>query len=47
MKTRHEFTIEALVDFPDDAMSAPEPIGPAHIDAMMRRLVECGVRRVS
>lgn len=47
MTIRHEFALEALVDFPDDAMSAPEPIGPAHIDAMMRRLVECGVRRVS
>ena len=46
-KVRHEFALEALVDFPDDALSAPEPIAPAHIDAMMRRLVECGVRRVS
>jgi hypothetical protein len=24
---RHEFMVETLVDFPDDAISAPEPIG--------------------
>ena len=47
MKNPSEFIIEALVDFPDDALSALEPIGPVHIDAMMRRLLECGVRRVS
>ena len=47
MKNSSDFTLEALVDFPDDAISAPEPIGEAHIDAMMRHLVECGVRRVS
>jgi hypothetical protein len=48
MKTNdHEFMLETLVDFPDDASRAPEPIGEAHIDAMMRRLTECGVRRVS
>ncbi len=45
---RHgDFMMEALVDFPDDALGAPEPITVAHIDAMMRRLAECGVRRVS
>lgn len=43
----HDFRLETLVDFPDDAIGAPEPIGEAHIDAMMRRLAECGVRRVS
>lgn len=43
----HDFTREALVDFPDDALEAPEPISAAHIDAMMRRLAACGVRRVS
>ncbi len=42
-----EFILETLVDFPDDAISAPDPIGETHIDAMMRRLAECGVRRVS
>jgi hypothetical protein len=47
INTRHEFTLEALVDFPDDAIGAPEPITPAHIDSMMRRLVDCGVRRIS
>ncbi len=45
--SRHDFALEAFVDFPDDAICAPEPITPAHIDAMMQRLVECGVRRVS
>jgi hypothetical protein len=44
---RHEFAIEAFVDFPDDAITAMEPITPAHIDAMIRRLAESGVRRVS
>jgi len=39
--------LEALVDFPDDALYSPVPITAAHIDAMMRRLAECGVRRVS
>ncbi|MDP6113676.1 MAG: hypothetical protein QGG53_17595 [Planctomycetota bacterium] len=47
MKTQEDFRIEALVDFVDDASSAEEPIGEAHIDSMMQRLVECGVRRVS
>jgi hypothetical protein len=42
-----DFMLEALADFPDDARFAPEPIGTAHIDSMMRRLSECGVRRVS
>lgn len=42
-----EFVLEALVDFPDDALMAAEPITPQHIDAMMRRLKESGVRRVS
>lgn len=47
MTIRHDFAIEALVDFPDDALQATEPITAVHIDAMMRRLIECGVRRVS
>jgi hypothetical protein len=42
-----DFIIEALSDFPDDARLAPEPIGSSHIDSMMQRLTECGVRRVS
>jgi hypothetical protein len=47
MSARKDFRIEALVDFPDDAIAAPEPIGESHVDAMMRRLAECGVSRVS
>jgi hypothetical protein len=47
MTILNDFALEAFVDFPDDAIGAPEPITPAHIDAMMRRLAECGVRRVS
>ena len=47
MNSRHEFALEALVDFPDDAIGAPEPITAAHIDAMLQRLAECGVHRVS
>ncbi len=40
---RHEFMLETLVDFPDDAIGAPEPISEKNIDAMMRRLADCGV----
>ena len=47
MNNANEFMLETLVDFPDDAIGAPEPIGETHIDAMMQRLAECGVRRVS
>jgi len=47
MSARKDFQIEALVDFVDDASSAPEPINERHVDAMMRRLVGCGVSRVS
>ena len=49
MTVRHAFALEALVDFPDDALDAPDSTGLStdHIDAMMQRLVECGVRRVS
>jgi len=39
------FCLEALVDFPDDALEAT--ITPAHVDAMMSTLREMGVRRVS
>lgn len=41
------FRLEALVDFPDDALAAGQPLTPAHLDAMMARLAACGVRRVS
>ena len=47
MSSDHSFMLEALVDFPDDAMAASQPVTPAHIDALMRRLAESGVRRVS
>lgn len=42
-----KFMLETLVDFPDDAISAPEPISEAHIDAMMARFAESGICRVS
>lgn len=41
------FRLEALVDFPDDALASPVPVSPEHIDAMMLRLKELGVRRVT
>ena len=41
-----DFTLEALVDFPDDALAAEQPITPQHIDAMMAMLRRCGVARV-
>lgn len=39
------FHLEALVDFPDDALKTV--ITPAHVDAMMARLRDMGVTRVS
>jgi hypothetical protein len=39
--------LEALVDFVDDALIAEAPITPQNIDAMMLRLKEIGVHRVS
>src|SRR5262249_60821271 len=39
--------LEAFVDFVDDGLIAGRPITPQHIDALMRRLKEMGVRRVS
>jgi len=45
MRNQPDFAIEAMVDFPDDALAIE--ITSEHIDAMMRRLAECGVRRVS
>lgn len=41
------FILEALVDFPDDALKAKMPITPAHVDALMAELRARGVRRVS
>ena len=42
-----DFALESLVDFPDDALAAEQPITPQHIDAMMAMLRRCGVSRVS
>ena len=42
---RPPFRLEALVDFPDDALKAV--ITPAHVDSMMAALREMGVARVS
>jgi uncharacterized lipoprotein YddW (UPF0748 family) len=44
---RPPFLLEALVDFVDDALAAPVPVTAKHIDSMMQRLKELGVRRVS
>ena len=44
-KAQPPFRLEALVDFPDDALAAV--ITPAHVDAMMLTLREMGVTRVS
>jgi hypothetical protein len=41
------FVLETLVDFPDDALASPVHVSPQHVDAMMQRLKELGVRRVS
>jgi hypothetical protein len=41
------FKLEALVDFPDDALLAGITITPKHIDSMMQRLKELGMQRVS
>ena len=40
------FITEALVDFIDDAILAPRPIGPAEIDSFILHLKNLGVRRV-
>ncbi len=47
MADNGKFALEALVDFPDDALFAQEPISAQHIDSMMRVLREKGVSRVS
>jgi len=41
------FRLEALVDFPDDAITAPLALTPGHIDSLMARLAALGVHRVS
>jgi hypothetical protein len=41
------FKLEALVDFPDDALLAGTTITPRHVDSMMRCLKELRVQRVS
>ncbi len=41
------FRLEALVDFPDDALASPVVITPAHVDAMMATLHTMGVARVN
>ena len=47
MPSAPPFRLEALVDFPDDALAAPAPITGEHVDAFMRILAAAGVRRVS
>lgn len=47
MKKKCSFKLEALVDFPDDAIGAPCALTPEHIDSLMARLAELGVRRVT
>jgi hypothetical protein len=44
---RNPFRLEALVDFVDDALDSPVPVNAKHVDAMMQRLKELGVRRVN
>jgi hypothetical protein len=47
MSCNSEFSLETLVDFPDDALRAECPITHQHIDAMMVVLKALGIRRVS
>jgi hypothetical protein len=44
---KQPFMLEALVDFPDDAIGAPCALTREHIDSLMATLSELGVRRVS
>lgn len=46
MKPHDAFRLEALVDFPDDALSFDQPVTARHIDSMMAALAEAGVQRV-
>ncbi|HOJ30746.1 MAG TPA: hypothetical protein PK165_01620 [bacterium] len=43
---RRDFILEALVDFPDDALSAPCPLTGVHIDNLMKLLASHGIKRV-
>jgi hypothetical protein len=47
MAAGNAFRLEALVDFPDDAIGIQQPVTARHVDAMMAALRELGVRRVS
>ncbi|MDI1334922.1 MAG: hypothetical protein PSU94_01960 [Lacunisphaera sp.] len=42
-----QFMLETMVDFPDDALTAGRVLTPQDIDALMAKLAELGVRRVS
>ncbi|MBI2193570.1 MAG: hypothetical protein HYU36_16460 [Planctomycetes bacterium] len=44
--TERSFTLETLVDFPDDALTSDFPVTEAHIEAMMATLAQAGIRRV-
>lgn len=46
MPAKQSFTLEALVDFVDDASSVPFPITKEHVDSLMRNLASRGVGRV-
>lgn len=46
-QTNAPFLLEAYVDFVDDALRSPVTITATHLDAMMLRLKELGVRRVT
>ena len=46
-QTNAPFLLEAYVDFVDDALRSPVTITPIHVNAMMLRLKELGVRRVT
>jgi len=46
MSARRDFRLEALVDFPDDALTCEFPVTPAHVDSMMATLESLGVGRV-
>lgn len=45
--SKSPFVLEALVDFPDDTTSADRVLTLTDIDALMVRLAESGIRRVS
>ena len=47
MPSTHPFTLETMIDFPDDVLYAQQVLTEAHLDAMMAGLAEIGIRRVS